>query len=110
MVGEESGVLSYPSEQCGCTGVLPRQPNGVQARHRRHTTFLLDAALVVPQARYVDPGVVHPIAGGPQHRIDLRTLAALEGRRASLGTGQPRPDRHPQLAEIAESASDNDIA
>ena len=53
-MGDVVRVFAYSAEQGGTSGVLPGQPEAVNARDLGHATLVHDAAALV------DPGQVYP--------------------------------------------------
>src|SRR6266516_3489354 len=105
---EIGSVVADESQQSRSAGVLPGQAEEVQAGYAG------DAALVgyltVPgHSRYLDPGVVGPVAGGPDHHTGVQCAAVGEVGGARAGAGEPGPEPDARRLKPAAAAADDKL-
>ena len=102
-------VVADEAQQGRAAGVLPWQAEEVQPWHVGDATAVQDPA-VAQHAGDVDPGVVGPIAGRPDHDGDVPAAAVGEPRRAAGGRDQPRPEPDPRPLQVPTAAADEELA
>ena len=78
-------------EEGRAAGVLPRQPQEVQAGHLGHAPLVHDLAFT-DHPREVDPGVVGAVAGRPHHHPHVlqQAVSAKRAVRSSASTSRGR--------------------
>src|SRR4051812_46132312 len=84
VLGEVRGVVGDESEESGPSGVLPRQTEDVQPGDVGHPPPL-HGMTVRDDPRDVDPRVIGPVAGGPDHDEGVQAAAVGEPRALPLG-------------------------
>src|SRR3954453_5348512 len=91
LVGEVGGVVGDEAEQCRAAGVLPGQAEEVQPGYVGDPAPVHHAA-VRCHAGDGDPGLVGPVAGGPDDDRDVEAAAVGESGGVPLGVDQAAPE------------------
>ena len=92
--GDERRVVVDQAEQRRAACVLPGEAEEVEARHVADAAAVAQTTVVLGD-RQLDPGVVGPVARGPDHRVDVELAAVGEADRAALGVDRARPSSTP---------------
>src|SRR6185295_4950744 len=83
LLGDELSVVLHPSEQCRAASVLPGQTEEVEAGNVGHASAVAQSAGLVDDGK-LDPGVVGPVSGRPDDRVELELAPVLEPHSASI--------------------------
>ena len=102
------GVVLDEAEQRRAAGVLPGQAEEVEAGRLGHAAPVHDRAALV-EYRHVDPGVVEPEAGRPDHRADVELGAVAERHRRAGGLEGPRVKLDAVAAQRARAGADQRV-
>src|SRR5215218_7333963 len=81
---DELRVVLDKADQGRPASVLPREPKEVQAGDVCHAAAVAQAPVGI-EDRKLEPRVVRPVAGGPEHGVDLELAPVLEPDRAARG-------------------------
>src|SRR5205814_7202490 len=88
LLSDKGGVVSDPADQRRASGVLPRQSEEVQARGAGYPAAVNDPVPVVEDRR-LDPRVIVPETGRPDHAADVQVAAIAEAHPVSRGLDRP---------------------
>src|SRR5215210_1416856 len=102
-------VVCDEPEQCGPAGVLPGQAEEVQSGYVGDPAPMQDMA-IGGDFGDGDPGVVGPVAGGPDHDGNVEGAVVGETRGVSLGVDQAGPESDAGLLEPAVVGADDELS
>src|SRR5947209_110705 len=94
LIGDVGGVVPDPADQRRASGVLPRQAEEVQAWGVGHSAAMNDTLPVVEDRR-LDPRVIVPEAGGPDHDAHIQIVSVAETNHAPGTSNRPRMQPDP---------------
>src|SRR5262245_60346793 len=108
--GDELCVVFDPADERGTSRVLPRETEEVQPTNVGDTSPVTRSAAVV-EDRQVDPRVIGPIAGRPDHCIDGELVSVLEAHVPPISADQPWSKLNAVTSpELARVRSDQRVA
>src|SRR5581483_4218525 len=109
-IGDELGIAFHPSEQGRAARVLPGEAEESQTLHVGYSTSVSQSPVRVEDGQ-VDPGVVGPVAGGPDHHIYLELAIVLKTNGApGAGDGARLQFDVVATLELASARSDQRVA
>src|SRR5215213_7422006 len=106
---EVGRVVGDEPEQCGPAGVLPGQAEEVKSGYVGDSPPVHHTA-VGRDPGDGDPGVVGPVAGGPDHGGNVEAAVVGETRGASLGVDQAGTEPDAGLLEPSTVGADDELA
>src|SRR4051794_6558012 len=109
LVGDELCVVGDEAEERRATGVLPGEAEEVEPRNLADAATVAQAPLLVVP-RQLHPRVVGPVAGRPDHGVEIELAAAGEAHDATVGGNRPRMHSDAVAADIAWARADQRVA
>ena len=110
LVCDVARVILDEAEKCRPARVLPGETEEVEAGYVGDTPPVSDLSVGVEDWQ-LDPGVIGPVAGRPDDRVDLEFGAVGERDRSALGTGRARLQGDAvAVSQLAGTRSDQRLA